>query len=663
MRLNSKIKLLSVFLLSLSLNIFAQVPAGALMDAPPEDQLPAEETLPSTTDTTTDIETPPPVEEVSSVSEIEPTITSKHIGPPSILISRPVYAPYSEEEKTMYIASISEAYFHFKLSGLNGHYVYPIEKIANSIPYFRDYTRRISRNAYIESARQLGASYLFYQEYEPQGKKVRYNIELYSIDDNKRLLSKNAIINLQQFETGLDECVAAIVNALKIDLSGNSSEFLTTPVLGTNSKVIETLGNSFASAGNLTQKKAESVVDEFIKIANDNKKMPLAKYIAASVCSRAGKHDKAISFQSDLVATFGSQNPSLYFDLAAYYKASGNYNDALDAIDRISSKDPSYNLIILSERAGIYEAKGDLNKAQSDYEKMLSEDNENGAILFKLALVNTGLNNLSAASNYLSMAEKSGYKLDKSSYFDLGIRYSSLGNANDKAIDAFKMSLTLQQDYEDAWQELAKLYLKMNRQSDAAECYVNLFQINNEAYKDDLLKAAELYEEINMTDKVKDVYSLYLARKFVNPSVSVKLAKLEAQSGNCEKAMDLVFNLNSNSSVATEVQEVNKMCGKPERRVVVQNDDQLRKSSPAVVLWRIISGVLMVGGAGAGYYLDTQIGDKQKTYQSSLNVNEIDKLHTDIKNFTTLRNACYGVAAAGGISLALSITIPIIRSK
>lgn len=657
MRLNSKIVLFGVFLLSLSLNNFSQVPAGALMDAPSEDQLPAEETLPSSTD----IE--PSVGEVPSFSESESAITSKHIGPPSILISRPVYAPYSEESKTMYIASISEAYFHFKLSGLNGHYVYPIEKTANSIPYFRDFTRRISRNAYIESARQFGASYLFYQEYEPQGKKVRFNIELYSIGSNKRLLSKNIIINLQQLETGLDECVAAVVNALKIDLSESSSEFLTTPILGTNPKVIETLGNSFASAGNLTQKKAAIVADEFIKIANDNKKMPLAKYIAASICSRAGKHEKAISFQSDLVATFGSQNPSLYFDLAAYYKASGNYNDALDAIDRISSKDPSYNFITLSERAGIYEAKGDLNKAQSDYEKVLSEDNENGAILFKLALVNTGLNNLSAASNYLSKAERSGYKLDKSSYFDLGMRYNSLGNANDKAIDAFKMSLTLQQDYEDAWQELAKTYLKMNRQNDAAECYVNLFQINNEVYKDDLLKAAELYEEINMTDKVKDVYSLYLARKFVNPTVSVKLALLEAKSGNCEKAMDLVFNLNSNSSVAAEVQEVNKMCGKPERRVVVQDDDQLRKSSPAVVLWRIISGVLLVGGAGAGYYLDTQIADKQKAYQKSYNLNEIDKLHNDIKNFTTLRNASYGVAAAGGVSLALSITIPIIRSK
>lgn len=647
MRLIQATKSLCLVFFALSISISAQsgIPAGAMEESAPSEQLPVEEPPPAVVPTTDAAAAP-----------------SKHAGPPAILISRPVFAPYSAEGKTMYLSSISEGYFHLKLSAMSGFQVISQEKIANSIPYFRDFSRRISRNAYIEAARNLGASYLFYQEYEPQGKKVRYTIELYSMSDNQRILSKVYTIDLQEFESGLEECVGAVLNALSAEISDYTREFLTTSILGSNPKALETFGNSLASISNYSQSQSSSFVAEFDKTIANNPKMYVAKYIAASMCVRAKEYPKSINYQSDLIGTFGVSNPSLYLELASYFKAAEKYTEALDAVEN-ASKEPSLRLLVLSERAGIYEAMGELKKAEDEYEKILTEGGDDGAVFFKLALVNIGLNSLSAASNYLSKASDAGYQLDRVCYYDLGLRYSALGNANDQAVEAFKKSLGIQQDFEDAWVQLAKIYLKMNQKSDAAECYENLFQINNAAHKEDLLNAAEIYGELNNTEKEKDAYALYLARKFVDPLVSVKLAKLESQGGNCEKATDLVSGLDTVSAVAADVRDINQKCGKPQRRVAIPSDDTFRKKSPAVGIWRVASGILALGAAGAGYYCNMLVADKQKEYNNSKNINTVGTLHKDIEDYQLYRNVSYAGAAVAGVSLALSITLPIIISN
>jgi tetratricopeptide (TPR) repeat protein len=625
---------------------FAQaVPAGALLDAPSEPQEQQAGESPSMSSTLAPV---------------------KLGGTPAILISRPVYAPYSTEEKTMYISSVSQGYFYLKLSALTGYQVISMDKASKGIPYYHDHTRRISRNAYIESAKRLGASYLLYQEYEPQGKKTRYNIELISVVDNQRVVSKSLVIDMQQFESGLEEGLGAVVNALPNQISDYTREFFTTSVLGDNLKVVETFGNTFASVGDFSEKRASGVVSELEKLLDAKSKFHVAKMLTAYVCAAGKKFDKAIQHQNDLISIFGVSNPSLYFDLASYQVGAQSYDMALSSVDN-AAKEPSLKLQAINTRAEIYEAKGDYKKAQTYYSQLLSEGGENGLVYFKLALVNIALNNASEADSYLSKAQGAGYQLDRGSYYDIGMRYVSLSN-NEKAIEAFKNSLGTTQDYEPAWQQLAKLYKTMGRKSDAAECYVSLFQINNNAYKDDLLLAGEIYEELNQTEKVKDVYSLFLARKFVNPVVSVKLAKLEVTSGNCDKATDLVFGLDTISAVSNDVRAINQQCGKTVRRVTIPTGSENRKTKPIVKIWRIASVVLAAGGAGAGYFFDKQIVAKQKDYSAPYDASQdisaytsnLEKLRTDIENTKRNRDLCYVGAGVGGLSLALSITLPII---
>jgi tetratricopeptide (TPR) repeat protein len=626
--------------------------------------------------------TPAPAPVPAPVSTPEPTLAPSpsiptvasgtsvlRAGPPLILITRPVYAPYSTEDKTMYIAAVSEAYFHLKIGALPGIQVISQEKIANNVQYFRDFSRRISRTSYIDAAKKLGATYLFYQEYEPQGKKVKFNLELYSIAENKRLTSSTQEFAIQEIENGLFDCVNEIATALVGTISSDVQTILATDVLGKNSKAIETFGNQIVSVGDFSQKRAENAVNGFEKLANQNSQMHAARFITAAICSRAKQYDKAISHQKKLISTFGSSYPALYLQLASYYRQGGKYNDALDAAEQAVSEN-SLELPAKAEIARIHEAKGDLSRAKSEYLSVLEKGGEDGEIYFQLALVSIGLNDLSGSSSYLSKAASAGRELDRGDYYDLGLRYAALGSANDQAIEAFRKSLGIQQDNEDAWRQMAELYSRMRQDSAAAECYISLFHINNEAYKDYLPKAGMMFEGLGMTERAKDVYSLFLARRYTDVEVSVRLAKIEVQEGNCKRAVELVDGMDTLPSVGMEVKRIMEQCGQPERRVVVATGTGDKKWVP-VFIWRVASGVLTAGAIGVGYFCDMQVAEKYDQYQQDKekgkgdygNYVYINDLHNQIEKWKNYRNYSYIGAGIAGLSFAVSIPLPIIFSN
>ncbi|MBN1601498.1 MAG: tetratricopeptide repeat protein [Chitinispirillaceae bacterium] len=607
----------------------------------------------------------------------------KRAGPPRILVCRPVYAPYTTETKTMYISSITEAYFHFKLNALPGYQVIPQERLANNIQYFRDFTRRISRPNYIDAAQQLGATYLFYVEYEPQGKKVKFNIEFYSIAENKKLVSSIQQIDLGNFEDGLFNCLNEVTSSLPDKFSDDTQKMLGSSILGKNSKPLEVLGNAIASMGDYSKGRAENSAADFEKIANQNSDFHLSKLVASSILTIAQKYDKAIQFLDKLIYEYGGDYPALYLQLASTYRQAQRYNDALDAAEK-ASRYPGIALLAKTEKARIYEAKGDLKAAKKEYQSVLSSGGEDGEIYFQLALVSIGLNDLSSSSTYLSKAGSAGRKIDRGDYYDIGLRYKNLGTADEKAIDAFKNSLGIQQDKEEAWLQLSEIYSKMGREDEAAECYINLFHINNSAYKDYLPKAGIKFESLGMANRAKEAYSLFVARKYTDPEVSIRLAKLYLADNNCTEATKLVEGLDTNSIYGTDIKKINEHCGVITRVIVMNTNVKQQRKKAAVFMWRVFSGIIAAGGVGAGYIINNQINDKitkyeEKTADYQKFINEpnsgikigqierdrlfIDNLHSEIESFKMYRSICYGAGGIGATSLALSIAIPIIIKK
>ncbi|HEX2955238.1 MAG TPA: hypothetical protein VHO70_00295, partial [Chitinispirillaceae bacterium] len=371
-------------------------------------------------------------EQSSRSSYVSSKTALKRAGPPRILVCRPVYAPYSEETKTMYISSIAEAYFSFKLNALPGYQVIPIERVANNLQYFRDFSRRISRTSYIDAAQQLGATYLFYVEYEPQGKKVKFNVEFYSIAENKKLVSSKQDIDLGNFEDGLFNCLNEVTSSLSENFSNEIQTLLGSSILGKNAKSVETLGSLIASMGDYTKGRAANLASDYEKIAQSSD-FYLAKMVAASMLTLGGKVDKATQLMDDLITEFGRDYPALYLQLASMYRQGLRYNDALDAAEKAARNKPIV-LLANTEKARIYEAKGDLRAAKNEYQSVLSSGGEDGEIYFQLALVSIGLNDLSGSSTYISKAESAGRKIDRSDYYDIGLRYKNLGTADAKAV-------------------------------------------------------------------------------------------------------------------------------------------------------------------------------------------------------------------------------------
>lgn len=615
----------------------------------------------------------PPVQAAPVVSKpkavlepITPTQSSynvnsvvKRAGPPLVLVTRPIYAPYSTEDKTMYISAVSEAYFNFKLGALPGIQVVPAERIANNVQYFRDFTRRISRTSYIEAAKKLGAAYCFYSEYEPKGKQVKFAVEVYSIADNKKIAGSIMEIALNDLENGLFDFVNDAASAMIGTLPRTTQEFMATSVLG-NGRQIETLGQAIVSVGDFTQNRAEKAASGFEKLAKDNEAY-VSKYVAAQMLARAHNFDKAITIQKDLVDRFGGQYPALSLQLASYYRMAGSYDNALSAA-RDAESDPSLKLPVLIEQAKIHEANDQLNEAKREYESVLSQGGEDGEIYFQLAIVSIGLNDLSQVDRYLEKAASAGRDLDQGDYFELGLRYEELGSANEQAIKAFRNCLGLRQDNEEAWKKLAIIYSLSGRKAEAAECYVSLFQINNEMYKDTLARAGTMFEEAGYFDNAKEVYALYLARRYYSQEVSIRLAKLEMQSGNCPKAIELVDGMDTLSEFGQDIITINTQCGKQERRVVIPTSTGRDKSWRKLFFWRVASGVVMVGGGVGGYLLNDQANKSHDKYVNAKNVPEVNKYRKQTEDFAKFRNLSYLAGGVGLTSFALSITLPIVLS-
>ena len=583
----------------------------------------------------------------------------KRAGPPLVLISRPVYAPYSNESKTMYISAAAEAYFHFKLGALPGVQMVSQERIANNVQYFRDFSRRISRKSYEEAAKKVGATYLFYQEYEPKGKNVKFATELFSIAENKRIAGTTNEISLSEFEDGLFDYVNDAAGALIGTIPQAIQEFLAEPVMGKNTRQAEALGNAIVSVGAYSQKNAEKAASEFEKLAKDQS-MHLARYVAAQNFARAHMFDKAIDLQQKLIATFGTKYPYLSLQLASFYRMAGSYSEAMQAAND-AGREPALALVARIEKARIYEAQGQLDQAKREYESVLAQG-EDGEIYFQLALVSIGLNNLTQAQNYLEKAAAAGRPLDRGDYFDLGLRYEAVGTANEQAIAAFRSSLGLQQDNVDAWQKLAEIYSSSGREAEAAECYVSLFQIDNQTYKDYLVNAGKMFENTGYLENAKDAYALFLARKFDNPEVNVRFAKLEVQTGDCKKAIELVDEMDTTGEFGSDIIAINTQCGKQERRVVIPTGTE-RKGWRALFFWRVASGAVAAAGVGLGLYIDNLIQEKIPEYEKATMPADVDKAHSELKALETNRNICYLGVGVGITSFALSIALPIAFSS
>jgi hypothetical protein len=187
--------------------------------------------------------------------------------------------------------------------------------------------------------------------------------------------------------------------------------------------------------------------------------------------------------------------------------------------------------------------------------------------------------------------------------------------------------------------------------------------MNNQTNKDYLVSAGLLYESLDMNDKAKDAYDLYIARGFSNTEVSVRLAKIEILNNNCKRAVELIRGIDTNSVYGTDVKKVYEQCKSEHRQVVITKNDPAQKGWAAVFAWRLGSAAITLAGAGIGYYFNMQYEDNGKKYTDEKFKPNVESLHSDLDTYKKIRNLSYLGGAVGLASLSASIALPIISRK
>ncbi|MFP4163207.1 MAG: tetratricopeptide repeat protein [Chitinispirillaceae bacterium] len=564
-------------------------------------------------------------------------------GTYKILISRPIYAPYNREGNTKWMSAIGEMFYHYKVGSFPRTYAFTPGQINGVLPNYRDYNKRISRQAYVDAAKKLGATHLLYQEYEPRdkGKEVRYAVELLSLAQNGTVIKVNETFESSDFEKGLDKCLAPVAEAM--DQSASSTTAYSKNLFGKKHKSIKKLGEEMAQEGAFNQARASETFSSIEKLVKKNKKHIGYQYSAAAIAARAGEYDKAIEHMDRVISESGDY-PALHLLIASYYRNAERYSEALNAA-QVASNSSSLTIPVAKERAMIYQKQGKLNQAREQYNTILDSGEADGSIYFRLALLSIQMDRMDEADDYINKAEANGLTLDQNQQFQLGQAYAELSGQEDLALEYLEKSLGKRQDNEEAWELMATIYKRMGNEEKAAKCYVSLFQLNNDKHKDKLKMAGEMYEKAGNIKEAENAYALFIDRRYEDEKVRLSLGKIYFNQDNCDEAKKILKDMNSNP----EAIEIRKECGEIIRDI--DKTDWGPKTPTYVKVLRWTAVALAAGGAAGGYYFEEEVKKLAPQYNESQSQQEVISLREDIKSKQTMRTGSYALGGAALIGL------------
>jgi Tfp pilus assembly protein PilF len=578
-----------------------------------------------------------------------------------VLVSRPIYAVYEAEGRTQWISALGELFMHYKVGAFPRTHVFTMEQVNNVLPNSRDYARRFNRRNYIAAARRLGATHVLYQEYQPLrgGKRTRYSVELYWIEENATVERCAADIDHSDFEAGLQHCLAKIADAM--DPGAKNTPAFNTAVWGRDSRVLEQFGGVLAGEGNFTRDNAATAYTAAERIIQRNADRGVGfHYAGALLAGRAESYAQAIQHLEAVVAR-SRDYPALQLRMAEYLRGAERFGEAMRAAET-AAREPALRTAASMEMAMIHQGQGNLDRARSEYEGIVQSGAADGRVFFQLALLSIHMGRTAESENFLRRAAESGFALDESEYFELGRAYGNAPGEEQKAIEFLRRSMGVRQSSEEAWAAIADIHRRTGNSQQEAEAYVNMFKINMHGNSARLRMAGEIFERIGMTDKARDAYALFLDRRFTDREVSMSLARIYFndegnRTRNCERMRDVLRGLDTIPEAADMLRE----CGFRVRVIDTDQTVQARKLSPFMLTVRISGAALFAGGLATGLIVDgVVIKDLAERYSGwpgnphgsdphgdAMNYDNVQKMRKDLESNMMLRNAMYVLAGVG----------------
>jgi len=572
----------------------------------------------------------------------------KRVLPPfhgnyKILIGRPIYAVYEAETKTKWISATSEILTNYKVASFPRTQAFTMEQVDGVLPGSRDYAKRFNKQHFIDAAKKLGATHLLYQEYQPHknGKEAQFVMELYWIQEGATVLRVPQVIQFSAFERGLEICLEKIADAM--DPGAKKTTAFGNTVLGKDIKVIEAFGNILASEGSFTAERATATYTAAEKIFKKNGSLLGIQYAGALLAGRAQKYPAAVSHIQDVIGKSGEYQ-ALQLYLAEYLRGAQRFSEALKAAET-AARSPALKTPAAMERAMIQQAQGNIDQARDEYNSIMQDGDADGRLLFRLALLSIQANRLDESEEYLRKAAESGFNLDESEYYDLGVAYSKNPGYEAQAIDYLKRSMGVKQNSEAAWAAIADVYKQSGNTELEAETYVNLFKINQNAHSGKLKIAGGIYEKMGNIEKAKDAYALFMDRRFSDADVAMSLARIYFNEKDCKRLPDVLKGLDT----IPEATEMLTECGHTVKRIDASKTAKTKKLSPLMLTVRISGGVLAVGGLATGLIINGVVIPDQydNWYQTEKTVKGVSDARSAIETSQTLRDVCYILTGVG----------------
>jgi len=581
-----------------------------------------------------------------AVSDKPAEVKPERVLPPfegtyKVLISRPVYAVFDAETKTKWISALGEVYSYYKISAFPRTHVFTTAQVNSILPNYRDYSRRVSRQNYIEAARRLGATHVIYQEYQPQrdGKTTLYSIELFWIEQNATVIRATQNIQHNHFEAGLDICLAKVAEVM--DPGAKNTSATKVNMFGRDQKNIEGFGNALANEGNFSKERAAAAYNAADRMIQRSSNLVGFQYAAAMLAARAESYSRAIDHINVVINQSGDY-PALQLLLAEYLRGAERYSEALSAVQN-ASKNSALSLAVSIERAAIYQAQGNLEQAHSEYGSILQSGQADGRIFFRLATLSIQMNRMHESTDYLARASQAGLSLDENEYLELGAAYAKVPGFEEQAMEHLKKSMGVRQANEGAWKVIAEIHKRTGNEQLEAESYVNLFKLNQNEHKGRLKLAGEIYERIGMVDRAKDAYATFIDRRFVDSEVSMSLARIYFNERDCRRVDNTLRGLDT----IPEAIEMLRECGIARRAIDPSQALKGDKMSSVKITIRASTAAIFIGGIAGGYAFNGQVEKAGDDYRNAQNGRDAQDAKKKVEDSQLFRNILYTMSIVG----------------
>ncbi len=460
----------------------------------------------------------------------------KTAPPLRILLGRPSNFTYNAlDKKSAWVAAVYEEFLRFKLGSIKRLTIIDQAFVAERLPSYREFDKRISSFAYLNEAKALDATHLVFSEYmRTSANVVEFYIRVIPVDRQKEAIRITREVNVTELNVDFNHCAEKISQALGLDSRNYPPTLAALPLLSHSTRLNKKLGERLL-IGEFKAHRAPACANWIAKTARKHPFMYLASFSAARLLEKTHEYYTSATLTQLLERQLSSHIPKLHLLAAQRCRKAHMYDEAEKRLRRIDHI-PALQMPIAIERSALRRNEGDLSAEYGIYRKIASMHSIDPHVYVQLGRLAVIRGRMKDALQYADLAAAIIGGVPKKVMMHIGAALVREDQMH-YAIDAYRGAVTLPPFDDQGWAELATTQEKLHFDSAAAISWFSLFDKNNYLYRDALLQADSLLRAAGLVMYARQLYQDYLLQHPENPMVSIQLARIEQEAGNFTKAI------------------------------------------------------------------------------------------------------------------------------